>query len=46
MGRLIEPDDVADLAAFLLSDHSGVMTGAVIDHEQWVAGAPPAVWGQ
>ena len=40
-GRLIKVDDVADLAAFLLSDHSGVMTGSVIDHEQWVAGAPP-----
>ena len=40
-GRLIKPDDVADLAAFLLSDHSGLMTGSVIDHEQWIAGVPP-----
>ncbi len=40
-GRLIKVDDVADLAAYLLSGHAGVMTGAVIDHEQWVAGAPP-----
>ncbi len=40
-GRLVKVDDVANLAAFLLSDHSGIMTGSVIDHEQWVAGAPP-----
>jgi NAD(P)-dependent dehydrogenase (short-subunit alcohol dehydrogenase family) len=40
-GRLIKPDDVANLAAFLLSDQSGVMTGALIDHEQWVVGANP-----
>jgi len=39
--RLIKVDDIADLAAFLLSDHAGVMTGSVIDYEQFVAGAPP-----
>ncbi len=38
-GRLIEPDDVALLALFLLSADSGVMTGAVIDHDQMVIGA-------
>jgi NAD(P)-dependent dehydrogenase (short-subunit alcohol dehydrogenase family) len=38
-GRLIEPDDVARLALFLLSADSGVMTGAVIDHDQMVIGA-------
>jgi NAD(P)-dependent dehydrogenase (short-subunit alcohol dehydrogenase family) len=38
-GRMILPDDVADLAAFLLSPHSGVMTGALIDYEQAVLGA-------
>lgn len=40
-GRLIQPGEVADLVAFLLSDHSGVMTGAIIDYEQAVTGAPP-----
>ncbi len=40
-GRLMTPDDVARLAVFLLSDESGVMTGAVIDEEQFVVGA----WG-
>lgn len=40
-GRLIRADEVADLAAFLLSANAGVMTGALIDYEQWVVGAPP-----
>lgn len=40
-GRLIAVDEIADLAAFLLSAHAGVMTGALIDCEQWVVGAPP-----
>lgn len=39
--RLITADEVARLALFLLSDESGVMTGAVIDQEQFVVGA----WG-
>lgn len=38
-GRLIQPDEVANLAAFLLSEQSGVMTGALIDMEQSVVGA-------
>ena len=33
------PEDVARLAIFLLSEESGVMTGAVIDQEQFVIGA-------
>ncbi len=37
-GRLISADDIANLAVFLASDSSGVMTGALIDHEQWVVG--------
>jgi NAD(P)-dependent dehydrogenase (short-subunit alcohol dehydrogenase family) len=37
-GRLIAPEEVANLAIFLASDASGVMTGALIDHEQWVVG--------
>ncbi|MBT5264553.1 MAG: SDR family oxidoreductase [Rhodospirillaceae bacterium] len=38
-GRLIKPDDVARLTLFLLSQDSGIMTGAVIDHDQMVMGA-------
>jgi NAD(P)-dependent dehydrogenase (short-subunit alcohol dehydrogenase family) len=40
-GRIMTADDVARLALFLLSDESGVMTGSVIDQEQFVIGA----WG-
>lgn len=38
-GRLIKPEDVANLTRFLLGPESGVMTGAVIDHDQNVMGA-------
>lgn len=38
-GRLLNPQDVANLAVFLLSDAAGPMTGALIDQEQWVAGS-------
>ena len=41
-GRLLVADDVARLAAFLLSDASVPMTGALIDQEQWVVGAKDA----
>ena len=41
-GRLGRPEETAALAVWLLSDLSGVTTGAVIDVEQWVVGAPPA----
>jgi len=37
-GRLIAAEEVANLAIFLASEASGVMTGALIDHEQWVVG--------
>ena len=37
-GRLIEPRDVADLVAFLVSPSSSMMTGAIIDFDQYVAG--------
>lgn len=40
-GRLIQVDEIADLAAFLLSANAGVMTGALIDYDQRVMGAPP-----
>ncbi|TGQ64180.1 SDR family oxidoreductase [Mesorhizobium sp. M00.F.Ca.ET.186.01.1.1] len=38
-GRLLKPNDIANLAVFLLSDAAGPMTGAVIDQEQAVMGA-------
>jgi NAD(P)-dependent dehydrogenase (short-subunit alcohol dehydrogenase family) len=38
-GRLLAPNDIANLAVFLLSDAAGPMTGAVIDQEQSVIGA-------
>jgi len=41
LGRLLTMDEVARLAVFLLSDSSGLMTGALIDMEQSVLGAPP-----
>jgi NAD(P)-dependent dehydrogenase (short-subunit alcohol dehydrogenase family) len=39
LGRMLEPAEVARLALYLLSDASGLMTGAVIDLEQRVIGA-------
>lgn len=41
LGRLLTADEVAETACFLLSPRSGLMTGTVIDLEQWVRGAPP-----
>ena len=38
-GRLLDPDDVARLAIFLLGDASGPMTGSIVDQEQFVIGA-------
>ena len=40
-GQLVKPAEVAGLAAYLLSAEAGVMTGAVIDFDQNVAGAYP-----
>jgi NAD(P)-dependent dehydrogenase (short-subunit alcohol dehydrogenase family) len=40
IGRMLAPAEVARLAVFLLGDASGLMTGAVIDLEQRVLGAP------
>lgn len=40
-GRLIQVDEIADLVAFLLSAHAGIMTGSLIDYEQWVMGVGP-----
>lgn len=41
-GRLLEPDEVAVAVAFLASEDSGMMTGAVMDFDQSVVGAGPA----
>lgn len=40
LGRLVTPEECARLAVFLMSDASTPMSGAVIDFEQKVAGAP------
>lgn len=39
MGRLVKPQEVAQTVAFLLSERSGLMTGAIIDFDQHVVGA-------
>ena len=39
MGRLGQPDEIADAVVFLLSERSGVVTGSVIDWDQTVPGA-------
>ena len=40
-GRLLKVDEVARAIAYLASDESGVITGAVIDFDQSVSGAGP-----
>lgn len=40
-GMLVKPAHVAALASYMLSTNSGVMTGALIDFDQNVAGAYP-----
>ncbi|KKI21214.1 SDR family oxidoreductase [Leucobacter sp. Ag1] len=39
MGKLGQPDEIADAVVFLLSDRSGVVTGSIIDWDQTVIGA-------
>jgi NAD(P)-dependent dehydrogenase (short-subunit alcohol dehydrogenase family) len=39
MGKLGQPDEIADFVVFLLSDRSGVATGSVIDWDQTIPGA-------
>lgn len=38
MGKVGQPDEIADFVVFLLSDRSGVVTGSVIDWDQIVIG--------
>jgi NAD(P)-dependent dehydrogenase (short-subunit alcohol dehydrogenase family) len=39
MGKLGQPDEIADFVVLLLSDRSGVVTGSIIDWDQNVLGA-------
>jgi NAD(P)-dependent dehydrogenase (short-subunit alcohol dehydrogenase family) len=41
MGQLIKPDEFARLLSYMLSPESDVMTGALVDYDQWVPGAQP-----
>ena len=41
MGQLVKPDQLAGLVAYMLSPESGVMTGAIVDYDQNVAGTYP-----
>ncbi|HZC36987.1 MAG TPA: SDR family oxidoreductase [Chthoniobacterales bacterium] len=41
MGQLIKPEEAAGLVTYMLSPESGVMTGALVDYDQNVAGAYP-----
>jgi NAD(P)-dependent dehydrogenase (short-subunit alcohol dehydrogenase family) len=41
MGQLVKPEEVAGLVAYMVSPESGVMTGALVDYDQNVAGAYP-----
>jgi len=38
MGQLVKPAQLARLATYMLSPQSGVMTGALVDYDQNVAG--------
>jgi NAD(P)-dependent dehydrogenase (short-subunit alcohol dehydrogenase family) len=41
MGQLAKPDQLAGLISYMLSPEAGVMTGALVDYDQWVPGAQP-----
>lgn len=38
LGRLVKPQEVAQVVAFLLSDQAGLMTGSIIDFDQNIMG--------
>jgi NAD(P)-dependent dehydrogenase (short-subunit alcohol dehydrogenase family) len=40
-GRLLAPADIAHAAAYFASDQSELVTGAILDLEQYPVGAPP-----
>jgi NAD(P)-dependent dehydrogenase (short-subunit alcohol dehydrogenase family) len=41
MGQLVQPDELAGLVAYILSPEAGVMTGALVEYDQFVSGAYP-----
>ncbi|MBK8049564.1 MAG: SDR family oxidoreductase [Anaerolineales bacterium] len=41
MGQLVDPNQLAGLVAYILSPEAGVMTGALIEYDQFVSGAYP-----
>ncbi|MCS6846063.1 MAG: SDR family oxidoreductase [Caldilineales bacterium] len=41
MGQLVQPDQVAGLVSYMLSPESGVMTGSLVEYDQFVSGAYP-----
>ena len=41
MGMLVKPAHLAELASYMLGPNSGVMTGAVVDFDQFVPGVYP-----
>lgn len=41
MGQLVQPDQLAGLVAYVLSPEAGVMTGSLIEYDQFVSGAYP-----
>jgi NAD(P)-dependent dehydrogenase (short-subunit alcohol dehydrogenase family) len=40
-GRLLTPADIANAAVYFASDQGELVTGAVLDLEQYPVGAPP-----
>ena len=41
LGQLVDPEQLAPLAAYLLSPDSGLITGAIIDYDQQIIGVVP-----
>lgn len=41
MGQLVQPDQLAGLASYMLSPEAGVMTGSLVEYDQFVSGAYP-----